>query len=181
MRIGGGEAGGRRLQHHLKGIRPTSGRVRLALFSMLGPGGAEGRRVLDLYAGTGAFGLEALSRGAAWAEFVERDEKACRAIRATLADLGFGERGVVHRGAAAAVVRRLEADFDLVFADPPYDDDPFAEVFGLLVESGRLVPGARVIAEHSKRRVLPEALPGLRQIDRRLYGDTAVTVYRFEG
>lgn len=148
---------------------------------MLGPGGAEGRRVLDLFAGTGAFGLEALSRGAAWAEFVDRDEKACRAIQAALAGLGFEERGKVHRGTAAAVLRRLAGSFDLVFADPPYDDDPFAEVFDLLIEFKLLVSGARVIAEHSKRRTLPEEQAGLRQVDRRTYGDTAVTVYKFEG
>lgn len=180
MRIGGGEAGGRRLQHHLRGIRPTSGRVRLALFSMLGPDGAAGRRVLDLYAGTGAFGLEALSRGAAWVEFVERDERACEAIRKSLASLGFQERAKVHRGVAERVAGRLEGSFDLVFADPPYADDPFAAVFGSLASRGCLAPGATVFAEHGKRRVLPSDLPGLRLVDRRVYGDTAVTVYRAE-
>ncbi|MBI2965903.1 MAG: 16S rRNA (guanine(966)-N(2))-methyltransferase RsmD [Chloroflexi bacterium] len=181
MRIGGGEAGGRRLRHHLKSIRPTSGRVRLALFSMLGPDGAAGRRVLDLYAGTGAFGLEALSRGAAWVEFVERDERACEAIRKSLASLGFEERAKVHRGVAEKIAGRLEGRFDLVFADPPYADDPFAGLFESLAVRGRLAPGATVFAEHGKRRMLPRALPGLRQVDRRVYGDTAVTVYRAEG
>ena len=181
VRIGGGEAGGRKLRHHLRGIRPTSGRVRLALFSMLGPGGAAGSRVLDLYAGTGAFGLEALSRGAEWAEFVERDDRACKAIRDSLASLGFEERARVHRGSAHVVVNRLEGRFDLVFADPPYADDPFAELFEALAVRGCFAAGATVIAEHGKRRVLPPELPGLRQVDRRSYGDTAVTIYRAEG
>lgn len=148
---------------------------------MLGPDGAEGRRVLDLYAGTGAFGLEALSRGAACVEFVERDERACEAIRKSLASLGFQERATVHRGVAERVAGRLEGRFDLVFADPPYADDPFAAVFGSLASRGSLAPGATVFAEHGKRRVLPSALPGLRLVDRRVYGDTAVTVYRAEG
>ncbi|MBI4218572.1 MAG: 16S rRNA (guanine(966)-N(2))-methyltransferase RsmD [Chloroflexi bacterium] len=181
MRIGGGEAGGRKLRHHLKHLRPTSERVRLALFSMLGPDGAIGKRVLDLYAGTGAFGLEALSRGASWTEFVERDERACEVIRSSINELGFSSRSKVHRGQAHSVVTRLEGPFDIVFADPPYAEDPFADVFETLVERGSLAPSATVIAEHSKRRVLPETLEGLRQIDRRAYGDTAVTVYRFVG
>jgi len=178
VRIGGGEAGGRRLRHHLRGIRPTSGRVRLALFSMLGPDGAAGRRVLDLYAGTGAFGLEALSRGAAWAEFVERDERACRAIHESLASLGFEERARVHRGVALAVAGRLEGPYEIVFADPPYDDDPFEQLFGRLTDRGCLAPGATVYAEHSKRLVLPAELRGLLRVDRREYGDSAVTTYR---
>lgn len=180
MRIGGGEAGGRRLRHRLRGIRPTSGRVRLALFSMLGPDGAEGRTVLDLYAGTGAFGLEALSRGAAWAEFVERDERACAAIRDSLAGLGFENRARVHRGAAQTIAGRLQGRFDIVFADPPYSEDPFAELFGTLAARGCIAARATVFAEHGKRLVLPPALPGLRQVDRRVYGDSAVTVYRAE-
>lgn len=181
MRIGGGEAGGRRLRHHLRHLRPTSGRVRLALFSMLGPDGAVGRRVLDLYAGTGAFGIEALSRGAAWAEFVERDARACEAIRLALEELGFKERSRVHRGQAQTVTERLEGTFDLVFADPPYTEDPFGRLFETLVVRGSLAQSATVIAEHGKRRNLPEALPGLRQIHRRTYGDSAITVYQFVG
>jgi 16S rRNA (guanine(966)-N(2))-methyltransferase RsmD len=147
---------------------------------MLGPDGAAGRRVLDLYAGTGAFGLEALSRGAAWVEFVERDERACEAIRNSLASLGFEERAKVHRGAAERVTGRLEGRFDLVFADPPYADNPFAGLFESLASRRRLSPGATVFAEHGKRLVLPPALHGLRQVDRRVYGDTAVTVYEAE-
>ncbi|MBI4305308.1 MAG: 16S rRNA (guanine(966)-N(2))-methyltransferase RsmD [Chloroflexi bacterium] len=181
MRIGGGEAGGRRLRHHLKHLRPTSERVRLALFSMLGPDGATGKRVLDLYAGTGAFGLEALSRGAAWAEFVERDERACEVIRRSIEEFGFKERSKVHRGQAQAVAERLEGPFDIVFADPPYEENPFARLFETLALRGTLAGSALVIAEHSKRRNLPEALEWLRQVSRRTYGDSAVTVYRFVG
>jgi 16S rRNA (guanine966-N2)-methyltransferase len=155
--------------------------VRLALFSMLGPDGVSGRRVLDLYAGTGAFGLEALSRGAAWAEFVERDERACKSIRESLATLGFEERAKVHRGVALTVAGRLDGQFEVVFADPPYADDPFEQLFGTLSARGCLASGATVFAEHGKRLVLPEQLPGLRQVDRRAYGDSAVTVYRSEG
>ena len=79
------------------------------------------------------------------------------------------------------VAGRLEGKFEIVFADPPYADDPFAELFGTLSDRGCLAEGATVFAEHGKRLVLPTALRGLRQVDRREYGDSAVTVYRADG
>jgi len=147
---------------------------------MLGPEGPAGRRVLDLFAGSGALGVEALSRGAARAEFVEIDERRCEQIRRALARLGMQDRARVHRGDVARVARRLEGEFDIVFIDPPYDADPFVEVFSALVGSGTLAEGAIVFAEHSARVALPERFPGVRLDRRRRYGDTTVSVYRRE-
>lgn len=180
MRIGGGDARGRRLKSGRKGIRPTTARVKSALFSMLGPGGPAGRRVLDLFAGSGALGVEALSRGAVRAEFVEADERRCQEIRGILTELGMAERARVHCGDATKVSRRLDGEFDIVFIDPPYEKDPFEEVLSALNERGALAEDAVIFAEHSVRLVLPERLPGARLERRRRYGDTAVSVYRRE-
>ena len=178
MRIGGGEARGRRLRPGRGDIRPTTSRVRAALFSMLGPDGVRGMRVLDLYAGTGVFGIEALSRGAASAEFVELDERRCQDIRHSLQRLGLQGRGKVHRGDALSVVGRLEGEFNLVFADPPYGEDPFIELMEGLTVRGLVAKDAVVYLEHSGKLELPEALPGVLLESRRKYGDAAVSVYR---
>lgn len=178
MRIGGGEARGRRLRPGRGDIRPTTSRVRAAVFSILGPDGARGLRTLDLYAGTGAFGLEALSRGAASADFVELDERRCREIKKALEDLGFAGRGRVHRGDALKVAERLEGEFDLVFADPPYAMVPFSDLFERLHRRRLMAPNAIAFLEHSARTVLPDELPGARLTDSRKYGDAAVSVYR---
>lgn len=147
---------------------------------MLGPGGTAGQRVLDLFAGSGAFGVEALSRGAARAEFVEANEQRCQEIRRILTDLGMAEQARVHCGDATKVSRRLDGEFDIVFIDPPYAEDPFEDVLSAMNEKGALAADAVVFAEHSVRLVLPERLPGVRLERRRRYGDTAVSVYRRE-
>ena len=180
MRIGGGNARGRRLRSGRRGLRPTTARVKSALFSMLGPGGPAGGRVLDLFAGSGALGVEALSRGARWAEFVEASERRCRDIRRVLGELGMKDRARVHCGDATRVARRLDGEFDIVFLDPPYGEDPFEEVLSALCERGAIAEDAVVFAEHGARLSLPERLPGVVLDKRRRYGDTAVSVYRRE-
>ncbi len=185
MRIGGGIAGGRRVGGRRgrgrggAGLRPTSSRVRLAIFSMLGPGGLDGIRVLDLYAGTGAMGLEALSRGAESAEFVEQNERRCRDIAEAAEELGFGDRATVRRGRSERITKVLTNRFDVVFIDPPYRDDPFAEVIGNLDEAGVLNPEVTIFAEHSSRTELEERYGRLERTDNRRYGDTAVSTYRY--
>ena len=184
MRIGGGSAGGRRVGGRRRGrraeagLRPTSSRVRLAIFSMLGPGGLGGLNVLDLYAGTGALGLEALSRGAESAEFVELNERRCREIKEAAEELGFGGVSTVRRGRCERVTMTLTNRFDIVFIDPPYSDNPFAEVIGNLDKADILNPGATIFAEHSSRTELEDRYGRLQQTDSRRYGDTAVSTYR---
>lgn len=180
MRLTGGQSRGRRLKRpRAAGLRPTSSRVREALFDILGPR-IEGACVLDLYAGTGAVGIEALSRGARRAVFVERDKSAARLIRENLALLG-------RDGAAEIVVLPVEASlaaltlraerFDVVFLDPPYDPGITHEV---LSSASRLVlPGGTLIVEHPTRRP-PDPLRqhsyGAARVYR--YGDTSLTVLR---
>jgi 16S rRNA (guanine966-N2)-methyltransferase len=175
MRIVAGRYGGRRLVAPPgSATRPTSDRVREALFSVLGPT-VQGARVLDLYAGSGALGIEALSRGAASAVFVDRSPRAVAAIRANLEALGI-EADVCRREAAAALrTASARADaYDLVFLDPPYRRA--AELGRELSEAlpAVLAPGARVVSESDRREPLELALP---LADERRYGDTLIRIH----
>ncbi len=178
MRVIAGRLGGRRLSAP-KGrtTRPTSDRVREALFSMLG----ELDRVvaLDLFAGSGALGIEALSRGAERVVFVERDASAVATLRANLAALGLGEEeATVRVGDALGSLRAARArdeTYDLVFIDPPYRHA--SELQGALsaLLPALLSPAARVVVESDRRA--PAEL-ALEVITRRRYGDTTITIHR---
>lgn len=173
MRVVAGVAGGRRLRAPAgRKVRPTSERVREALFNSLGSLDAiEGAGVLDLFAGTGALGIEALSRGAASATFVEADLRAVRAIEENLALTGLGERArVVH----ADVVRFLAGGpepVDVAFADPPYAFTDWPAVLDHLP--------ARLIALEARTHV--DLGPRWRPLRSRRYGDTVVTLARQAG
>jgi len=162
-------------------VRPTSDRVREALFGRLGE--LEGARVLDLFAGTGALGIEALSRGAAYAVFVERAPAALVALRANLAALGLEGTARVVRGNAVAAVARLGRAgerFDLILLDPPYASGEAAPALRALVASGALAPDATVVVESGRRHPVPP-VPGLRRVDERRYGDTVLLTLAPEG
>jgi 16S rRNA (guanine966-N2)-methyltransferase len=177
MRIVAGSLGGRRLQAPRgTDTRPTSDRVREALFSTLGPLGGE--RVLDLFAGSGALGIEALSRGAAHAVFAEKARPALVALRANLETLGLGaDVAQVRPGEARTALRKAREaaeTYDLVFLDPPYR---LAETLGPELTDeldGLLAPGARVVAESDRRA--PLAL-GLELSHERRYGDTLIRIH----
>ena len=175
LRVSGGEARGRRLKAP-KNIRPTQGMVKQAIFNMVGPQ-IEGAKVLDLFAGSGALGIEALSRGAATVTFVDQQPRGLAILRQNLDALGFKERAHVVRG---DVVRWLEASHDavrsadFVFLDPPYEDVVLDRALNAL---DRAVVHGTVMAEHSRRQQLP-ALARLRVDRQRRYGDTIVTVLR---
>ena len=175
LRVVGGEARGRRLKTP-KGIRPTQGIVKEAIFNLVGPA-IDGVHVLDLFAGSGALGIEALSRGAAAVTFVDREPRGLAILRQNLDALDLKARAHVVRG---DVVRWLESSpdqlkqADFVFMDPPYED---AILDRALKAIDRVATGATVVVEHSRRQELP-ALTRL-QVDRqRRYGDTVVSVLR---
>lgn len=156
-------------------LRPTTGRVREAIFNVLG-GQVAGARVLDCYAGTGALGIEALSQGAAEAVFVDSSGAATKAIVESLSRMGLKERGTVLRGRLPGALESVTGPFDVVFLDPPYDDETADET---LVRLGALVaPGGTVVYEHGSRYNPPEYPEGLELRDRRTYGDSAVAIYR---
>jgi len=189
VRIVAGRFGGRRL-NSAPGTRPTGERVREAVFSRLGPE-VEGARVLDLYAGSGALGLEALSRGAASVVLVERSGRALAAIDANLAALGLADEVRClrcHVGRAVQVLSERGGLFDLVLADPPYAESAALEettsvakaIIGLSV-AGCLRAGALVVVEHRRQDALSVTWPGFQVDAERDYGDTRVTYLRHQG
>jgi 16S rRNA (guanine966-N2)-methyltransferase len=161
--------------------RPTSDKVRGAIFSMLASMGAPMDRVLDLYAGTGALAIEALSRGAAYADLVERAPAACAAIRVNLEKTRLGERARVWQGEVARVLPRLVGPYDLVFLDPPYADEGVVSVLGSLAELGLVREESVVVYEHGKRRSPPPRCGPLTVRVTRCHGDTCITIYDEEG
>src|SRR4051812_36816886 len=152
MRIVGGDARGRTLRSVPgKTTRPTADRVRQSLFDVLGQR-VDGLGVLDLYAGTGALGLEALSRGASRAVFVESDARACGVIYGNIADLEYEDRAHVLRDELPGAFGKLRGEtFDLVFSDPPYALHASEMVLDRLSSNGLLKPGARIVLEMDRR------------------------------
>lgn len=175
MRVIAGSAKGRELKGPKAGkgtIRPTSDKVREALFDIL-MGHIEGARVLDLYAGTGALGIEALSRGAASAELVEADREAQALIAENLQRTGLNGR--LCRGKVEKVLDQLAGDYHLILADPPYADLTITSLLPRLAE--RLCEGGLIVLEHASRVPLPEDVTGLRLWKRRRHGDTTLSMY----
>ena len=180
-RIISGHAGGRRLQTPKGGqTRPTSDRVREALFSAMEAraGSLQGLRFLDLYAGSGAIGLEAWSRGAAAVTLVESDRRTADLIRANARSIGCEVAEVQARSVTAVLADPPRAPYDLVFSDPPYplDDVTVADDLALLAAQGWLAEDALVVVERSRRSPEPgwprglEPLPGKRRLKK--YGET---------
>ena len=178
-RIISGSAGGARLDVPNAGTRPTSDRVRESLFGALDAADAiEGARVLDLYAGSGALGLESLSRGASSVELVESGRAAAAVIRrnaATVARAGKLPTARVHESAVRPYLQRASGPFDLVFTDPPYDLDDAAMDGDLQLLAPLLSPDALVVVERAKRSTAPDlASAGLELIREKSYGDTTL-------
>lgn len=197
MRVIAGRAKG----HQLKGppgpgTRPTSDKVRGAIFAMLeslleqsrapareGEEASpwEGQRVLDLYAGTGALGIEALSRGAAGADFVELNPAACRVIRENLARTKLAPYGRVHCTAARQFVRQALAaqgeGYDLVLLDPPYGEPGLDDLLASLGSGALVKEGGWLVVEHGRRQPLPADVAGLTRVKARRYGDTDISIY----
>jgi 16S rRNA (guanine(966)-N(2))-methyltransferase RsmD len=181
MRIIAGALKGRRLvTPRGDATRPTADQVRIALMDTLTPRLPEAR-VLDLFAGAGGVGLEALSRGAAHATFVERDPRAVTALRQNVATLGVGALVAVHR---ADVLRELPAlyhageRFDVVFLDPPYDADLVETTLQSLGGGGLLLPEGLVVAQHFTKRTPAPTIGALATFRTRRFGETTLTFYR---
>ncbi|HKJ66178.1 MAG TPA: 16S rRNA (guanine(966)-N(2))-methyltransferase RsmD [Desulfopila sp.] len=194
MRIISGKAKGMQLQSPSSGslsIRPTSDRCREALFSILGTT-VDGARVLDLYAGTGAFGLEALSRGAQSAVFVDSNPLSLKLIKKNIALLqirleGSGESpkvSLLKRDLRKGVnsVKKVDSEgtgaFDIIFLDPPYTMDLASITLEHLAAGTLLAPAGSIIAEERSKVTLPVEIGRLRLVDHRRYGDTCFWIYR---
>jgi 16S rRNA (guanine(966)-N(2))-methyltransferase RsmD len=182
LRVTGGALAGRLLRAPRgAAVRPTSDRVRESVFARLAA--LEGARVLDLYAGTGALGIEALSRGAAGAVFAERARPALACLEANLASLRLEARARVLRGDVRASLARLAregARFDLVLMDPPYGAEDAPQALRDVARAGLLADGGTLVLETSRRNP-PERVPGLAVVDERRYGDTLVVRFVPQG
>lgn len=182
VRIIAGSARGRVLlgPKSTKAIRPTADRVRQTTFDVLGQE-CGALRVLDLFAGTGALALEALSRGAAHAVLVDSAPEAIELCRANARALGFLDRVEVLSGPVLGVLGHLArraSKFDLVFVDPPYAANAIQSTLEGVVRSAVLSPSAVIVAEHSKEEAVAEAIAGLNRLDQRRFGDTVVSIFR---
>ncbi|MEM9563594.1 MAG: RsmD family RNA methyltransferase [Actinomycetota bacterium] len=167
MRVIAGSARGRRLRGpDGRATRPITDRAKEGIFNMLGSlGGVDGMVVADLWAGSGSFGIEALSRGAERAIFVERGREALACLRDNLATLGFDDRATVVPGSVLTAAPTLD-HVDLAFCDPPYADDPWTELFGVV--------RADLVVGHAER---PVPLPvGWDELRRRDYGRARIVI-----
>ena len=179
MRIIAGAFKGRRLAPVKGRTRPTAAKVREAVFNILGSA-VVGVRVLDLFAGTGALGIEALSRGAAAAVFVEDHPESLKVLRRNLADLGLADRTTVWPLPVTTALKQMAGRgerYGLAFLDPPYGGPEAVAALTALAALPLLAPGARVVVEHSRRESLPEVCGALTRLTVRRYGDTQVAFY----
>jgi 16S rRNA (guanine(966)-N(2))-methyltransferase RsmD len=181
MRVTAGAERGRKLRAPRGSTtRPTGAKVREAIFNILGP--LSPNPVLDLFAGTGSLGIEALSRGASRATFVERDHRALSALHRNLREFSLSERARVLDCSVAVALQRLHDEesekFSWVFVDPPYAAGEVEPVLAML--SGRKVldNGAVVVVEHDRHHLPSEKVGALEMVDRRFYGDTGISFYR---
>ncbi|HET58029.1 MAG TPA: 16S rRNA (guanine(966)-N(2))-methyltransferase RsmD [Deltaproteobacteria bacterium] len=178
MKISAGEARGRKLTVPRGGqIRITSDRVKEALFNILGS--VEGVRFLDMFAGTGNVGIEALSRGAAAAMFIEIRFSHAAVIRTNIERCGFGDRFEIIKASfdrGTALLRERGERFDVIFADPPYERGLAERAADVLYESSLLAPGGIIVVEHSAREQC-DGRGGLILKDRRGYGDTVLSFF----
>jgi 16S rRNA (guanine966-N2)-methyltransferase len=185
MRITGGQAKGRRLAA-FKGldIRPTSDMVRKAIFDLIGQD-LEGLKVLDLFAGTGSLGIEALSRGASKAVFADQSQKSIDLIQRNLKICGLEGKGIVWKGNLAQRFpdKRLlgEKGVDLVFIDPPYEKGLVSLIISAISQKEILAPFALIVAETRKTETLPAEVGKLHLAKSKRYGETRIHILSYEG
>ena len=182
MRVIAGALKGRRLKSPAwDGLRPTSDKLRETLFNILAPR-IDGARVLDGYAGTGAIGIEALSRGAAWVSFVDNDRRAQALIADNLAHCGVANGYVIIRATVAGALDDLgvappgsPGHFDIIVLDPPYDEP---QIEAVVAAAGDVIaPDGVLVLEHARRRDAPAAAGRLARIRQVISGDSALSFY----
>ena len=179
MRIAGGNEKGRRLKGATSSkTRATTERVRSAIFNILDPDRYEGGRVLDLFAGTGSLGIEALSHGARSADFVEWDRRQSEVISSNLTSTGFASQGHVHCMDVMQALIALPGNYDLVLLDPPYGMSGLDDLIEKISSKSRLiVDGGVVVAGHSKHTTLNQKYGFLNLTSHRQYGDNVVDIF----
>lgn len=178
VRIVSGKKGRQRLRAVPgQGTRPTSAKVREAIFNILWARGFACRRVLDLYAGTGALGLEALSRGAESAVFVDKDRRVIKVIEENVVTLGYvANAQLICQTVTGWLKNPPAAPYDCVFMDPPYASDDVEKCMELLA-AGWVAQGGVIVLDHSSKRAVPETWFGFARIQQRQYGGTTVSLF----
>lgn len=178
MRVIAGEAKGRPLLGPAGTFtRPMQDKIKEALFSMLESLGVEVDRVADIYAGTGSIGIEAISRGASWGDFVDQSAAACKVVRENLRRCRFEQRSNVYQSTATAFITRQHEPYDLVILDPPYADPEIEETLTQLAASSLIQSGTIVVIGHSPRVALPEDIGRLGRLRHRCHGDSCFSIY----
>ena len=182
MRITGGTAKGQRLKlpkNYL--IRPTTDRTREAVFSILASLGNDLTRVLDLYAGSGALGIEALSRGVEMVDFVDQEPRCCAIIKQNLEKVGFARRARVYCCTVTKALAFLDSKYDIIFMDAPYSDTAIEGVVMQLADSDNVTDKSLVVISHASRFSLAGNYGGLHLAKEKRYGDTSISIYCREG
>lgn len=148
------------------------------IFSILDSMNADWSLVLDIYAGTGSLGLEALSRGAGWVDFIEQDSKCCAAINENLWSTGFSDRACVYCMAAMKAVSYLKKRYGIVVMGPPYRDKSFLQLVEKLAASALVGKGSTIVAEHSYHLPLESSYSDFNLVKERKHGDTCISIYQ---
>ena len=181
MRITGGKVKGTHLKTLPRGsIRPTTSVVRHAIFSLLDNSTANWHRILDLYAGTGALGIEALSRRAEWVDFVDYRKSCCDIIRTNLEKIGELQRAHIYCCSVSKALAFLSSSYDIIFIDPPYSDPSTNNLLINLAKSKLLGKNSTIVLCHANRFPLDSDYDGLHLVKQRRYGDTFIFIYRKE-
>lgn len=178
MRVISGTAGGRILRvPKVITTRPSKALVRGAVFSILTAMDLRWNRVLDLYAGSGALGIEALSRGAQWVDFVEQNRRCCQVIRRNLEEFHLDQRAGIYCMSAQKALSILKGEYDIILLDPPYTDTGIGETVNRLGESC-LMPDGCIVVEHSRRMPLADYYGVLERVKSRRHGDNCLSFYQ---
>jgi 16S rRNA (guanine(966)-N(2))-methyltransferase RsmD len=181
MRVITGTAKGHRLKFPAgTTTRPATDLVRGAIFSIL-ENSAEGwSQVLDLFSGSGALGIEALSRGAGWVDFVESEPRCCGIIKENLGSTGLADRARVYCCDVSKALSFLDKEYDIILMDPPYASEKIGEVITRLATSRLVGPGTTVVVTHSPRRPLGQDYAGLGMVKEHRHGDSCISIFRRE-
>ena len=181
MRVSGGKVKGTRLKTLSKRtVRPTTSVVRQAIFSLLENRTTEWHRVLDLYAGSGALGIEALSRGAEWVDFVDYKKSCCDLIRNNLEKIGGLEWAHIYCCNVSKAINFLNRSYDVIFIDPPYSDSTAGNLLVNLANSKLLGENSTIVLSHANRFPLNSDYDSVHLIEQRRYGDTFISIYQKE-
>jgi 16S rRNA (guanine966-N2)-methyltransferase len=181
MRVTGGKVKGTRLKTLPRhSIRPTTSVVRQAIFSLLENNTTNWRHILDLYAGSGALGIEALSRGAEWVDFVDYRKRCCDLIRTNLEKIGGMEFAHIYCCSVSKALTFLNRSYDIIFIDPPYSNFTTNNLLVNLAKSELLGENSTIVLCHANRFPLNSDYDGLHLVEQRRYGDTFIFIYQKE-